>query len=71
LQAELRAESDLDLLVEFHDGVRIGWIGMSKLEFELAELFGRRIDLRTGGDLSRYFRDDVCATAEVLYWRKR
>ena len=28
---------------------------------------GRRIDLRTPGELSRYFRDEVINTAEVQY----
>jgi len=32
-------------------------------------LGGRRVDLRTPEDLSRYFRDDVVASAEVLYAR--
>ena len=30
-------------------------------------LGGRKVDLRTPQDLSRYFRDEVIATAEVQY----
>jgi hypothetical protein len=38
------------------------------MERELsAMLSGRRVDMRTPGDLSRYFRDDVIAHAVVQY----
>jgi len=37
------------------------------MEIELGELPGRQIELRTYGDLSRYFRDQVRATAHELY----
>jgi uncharacterized protein len=38
------------------------------MERELSSILeGRRIDLRTAEDLSRYFRDDVLKEAEVQY----
>ncbi len=37
------------------------------MELELEELFGRPVDVRTYADLSRYFRDQVRATARDLY----
>jgi hypothetical protein len=38
------------------------------IEAELPVLAaGRRIDLRTAQDLSRYFRDEIVRTAEVQY----
>jgi hypothetical protein len=38
------------------------------MEKELSELLGgRKVDLRTPEDLSRYFRDKVLAEAEVQY----
>ena len=37
------------------------------MELELSALFGRKIDLRTPHDLSRYFRQKVLDTAQVLY----
>lgn len=61
-------ESDVDLLVEFEEGHAPGLIGVARLERELSVFFeGRRIDLRTPADLSRYFRDDVLASAEERY----
>jgi predicted nucleotidyltransferase len=41
---------------------------LAEIEMELSSLLGgRAVDLRTPDDLSRYFRDDVVASAEVQY----
>jgi len=41
---------------------------MARMQRELAGFFmGRRVDLRTPEDLSRYFRDDVLREAQVQY----
>ena len=63
-------DSDVDLLVEFEpDGVP-GLLGIAAMELELSGLLGgRKVDLRTPQDLSRYFRDEVVRTAEVQYAR--
>jgi predicted nucleotidyltransferase len=37
------------------------------MEIELTEKLGRKVDLRTAADLSRYFRDEVVRGAEVQY----
>ena len=67
LRSELRAESDIDVLVEFMPGQKVGFLKMAKMELELTSIFGRKVDLRTPAELSRYFRDDVLAGAEVQY----
>jgi hypothetical protein len=61
-------DSDVDLLVEFEPGATPGYLGMAAIEHELSELLGgQRVDLRTPEELSRYFRDQVLAEAEVQY----
>jgi len=67
LRGESRPDSDVDLLVEFQPGYRIGLIQMARIERELSGLIGRKVDLRTPADLSRYFRDEVLCEAEVQY----
>ena len=63
-----RPDSDVDLLVEFEPGSTPGLIRLAGIAMELSELLGgRQVDLRTAGDLSRYFRDEVMRTAEVQY----
>jgi hypothetical protein len=67
LSDEFRADSDVDVLVEFQPGYRVGLIRMARIERELSDLVGRKVDLRTPADLSRYFRDDVLREARVQY----
>src|SRR5215469_4038359 len=60
--------SDIDVLVEFKPGTRVGFFRLAEIEAELSPLFGgRKIDLRTPMDLSRYFRDEVVRDALVVY----
>lgn len=70
LKGANRVDSDVDLLVEFEPGQTPGFLGLAVLEAELSELLGgRRVDLRTPQDLSRYFRDEVLRMAEVQFAR--
>jgi predicted nucleotidyltransferase len=62
-----RPDSDVDILVEFAPATRIGLIGVANMEAELEEAIGRKVDLRSAGDLSRYFRDEVVAGARLLH----
>ena len=67
LRDDFGPESDVDVLVEFEEGCRVGLIGLAAMELELGEILGRKADLRTPNDLSRYFREEVLRTAEVQY----
>ena len=68
LRGEMGPDSDVDLLVEFEPGRVPGLIRLAGMERELSPLFGgREVELRTYGDLSRYFRDEVRAEARTLY----
>lgn len=67
LKGTPRPDSDVDLLVEFEPEHIPSLIGIAGMEIELSELLGKKVDLRTAGDLSRYFRDEVVRTAEVQY----
>ena len=59
-------ESDVDVLVEFELGKTPG-LAIITMEDELSNIINRQIDLRTAGDLSRYFREQVLAEALVIY----
>lgn len=67
LRNDFGPESDIDVLVEFERGRVPGLITLSGMELELSRMFGRKVDLRTPEDLSRYFRDEVVKAAEVQY----
>lgn len=63
---QLGAESDIDLLVEFVPGRRVG-LRFITVQEELQALLGRNVDLNTRAFLSPYFRDRVEAEAQTLY----
>ena len=69
LRDDFGPDSDIDVLVEFEPQATVGLIKLAGIELELAQLLGadRPVDLRTPKDLSRYFRDEVVASAEVQY----
>jgi len=62
-----RPTSDVDILVEFRPGARPTLMSVARMEGEISELIGREVDLRTAGDLSRLFRDEVLAGARLLH----
>ena len=68
LKGTARPDSDIDLLVEFEPGCAPGLIALAGIEIELSELMGgRRVDMRTPGELSRHFRDEVLRSAAAQY----
>lgn len=68
LRDDFRPDSDVDVLVEFDPGHVPGFLRLARMERELSGLLGgRRVDMRTPEDLSRYFRDEVVASAEVQF----
>jgi predicted nucleotidyltransferase len=71
LRGDFGADSDVDVLVDFIPGHTPGFFALFEMEEELSTLFdGRKVDMRTPQDLSRYFRDKVVSTAEVQYVRE-
>ena len=66
LRDDFTAASDVDVLVEFEPGKTPGF-GFFRMQDELSEALGRRVDLNTPDCLSKYFRDAVLAEAEELY----
>jgi len=68
LRDDFRPDSDVDVLVEFELDRIPSLLGITRLERELSPFFGgRKVDMRTPEDLSRYFRHSVIKAAEVQY----
>jgi predicted nucleotidyltransferase len=67
LHGQLRPTSDIDLLVEFETGKTPSLFTLINLEDELTSIVGRKTDLRTPEELSRYFRNEVLTNAKTLY----
>ncbi len=66
LRDDFRDDSDIDVLVEFEPGTRIG-LKFFAMQDELSAIFGRKVDLNTPGFLGKHFRDQVLSEAEVQY----
>jgi len=58
-------ESDVDLIADF--GVPVGYFELIRAEDELTEVFGRPVDLLTEPAISKYMRDEVLASAQVIF----
>ena len=67
LRDDFRPDSDVDVLVEFDRGYRLGLFELIRMQQEFSGIIGREADFRTPGDLGRYMRDRVMAESEVQY----
>lgn len=66
-RGELRADSDLDFLVEFQPQARVGFLALAGLSRELSLLLRRRVDLVPKAGLKAAIRGRVLASSEVVY----
>ena len=66
LRGDFAPHSDVDVLVEFERGARIGWDFIS-IQDELADLFRRPVDLLTPGSIRPAYREQILSTAENIY----
>ena len=60
-------DSDVDVLVRFSPQVKIGYFKLYDIEQEIAQSFGRKIDLITQDALSPYIKDRVYSNLKTLY----
>jgi predicted nucleotidyltransferase len=67
LRADFRADSDIDVLVEFDPAHVPGLIRLEQMQLELAETLGRSVDLVTPKSLHPSIRERVLAEAQAIY----
>jgi prevent-host-death family protein len=67
LRNDFAPNSDVDLLVEFQPHATVGFIELGRLEKELVDYFGRQVDLVPKNGLRPILREEVLATARVLF----
>ena len=70
LTERFRPDSDVDVVVEFEPDAAVTYLDLARMEQELSTVIGRKIDLRTPQELSRYFRERVLTEALLQYGRK-
>ena len=59
--------SDLDLLVAFRPGAKMGYLGLFELQERLQQLFGREVHLVPKGGLNPLIRDEILSEARSIY----
>ena len=67
LRDDFGPDSDVDVLVEFESGARVGLIALAGMEIELGGLLGRKVEIHTVKGLNPRFRQEVLEAAEVQY----
>ncbi len=65
VRGEEGPDSDIDLIVEFL--YPKGFLALVKLERELTEVMGRKVDLLTEQAISPHLRERILSEQEVLY----
>jgi len=68
LRDDFRPDSDVDVLVEFHPGIPVGYLRLTQIEDELSIMLGgRRIDFVNHKYLNLRIKDRVLESAKVQY----
>lgn len=68
LRQDFRADSDIDILIQFHEGVPWSFWDMVRMREELEMLFARPVDLvEEEGMRNPWRREEILRTCEVIY----
>jgi predicted nucleotidyltransferase len=67
LREDFGLGSDVDVLVAFEPGARVGFLALGRMQRELSALLGRPVDLVPLDGLKPVVREEVLPRAEVLY----
>ncbi|MFB3814673.1 MAG: nucleotidyltransferase family protein [Terriglobales bacterium] len=67
LGPNFRGDSDLDFLVEFKPGARVGLLRFNHLQSEFGDTLQWRVDLVPKQGLKPLIRDSVLRSAELVY----
>lgn len=62
-----RPDSDYDILVEFSSDAHVGYFKLFRIEEEVKQVLGPKVDFVTLGGLHHLMRDEVFSTMKVLY----
>ena len=66
LREDFSPESDVDVLVEFESG-HVPGLAFFRMELELSQILGRKVDLQTPKFLSPLIRSQVLSEADIQY----
>lgn len=67
LRDDFRPDSDVDVLVLFQPGARVGFMALGHMKRELSEIFQRPVDRVPQDGLKPVIRESVLSSAEEVY----
>ncbi|MFQ5610591.1 MAG: nucleotidyltransferase family protein [Anaerolineae bacterium] len=67
LREDFGLGSDVDVLVDFEPDAQVGFVALSRMQRELADLLQRPVDLVPREGLKPVIKEAVLASAEVVY----
>ena len=65
-----RQDSDIDVLIDFEPTAIVGFFALSDIKDGFESFLKRSVDLLTPQAISKYFRDEVLAQAEMVYEKR-
>ena len=69
VNGQAKEDSDVDVLVQFTEDAHIGFFEYVRIQRNLSQALGLKVDLVTREALSKYIKDQVLQEAEVVYER--
>lgn len=60
-------ESDIDILVELDENVRIGLVKFFSMQLDLEEIFNKKVDLLAAGGVSKYILPHINQDKVLVY----
>ena len=60
-------DSDVDILIDLAPDARVGLVKLQRMRDELAQIWGRPVDLLTREGLNPHIRDQVLREAEIVH----
>ena len=64
---DFREDSDVDILIDLAPDARVGLVQLQRMRDELAQIWGRPVDLLTRDGLNPHIRDAVLQEAEIVH----
>lgn len=67
VRGDFTENSDFDFLVDFSPDAKIGLFDYSRIQIDLEEMIGKKVDLVSKRGLKPLIRDTVLSEAEIIY----
>ncbi|RLC34580.1 hypothetical protein DRH14_02600 [Candidatus Shapirobacteria bacterium] len=68
VRGEARKKSDVDVLVQLEDGKSL--LDLVKLQFDLEDKLGQKVDLLTYGSIHPLLKDIILKEQQIIYEKK-